>query len=387
MNKRILFLQYTNPAAYPPLEHSSRILANAGWHVLFLGTGAFGADSLSFPYHERIRVKKLPFCPAGWKQKLHYCWFLMWVMLWTLRFRPSWIYVSDHIASPVALVTSYLCGLKIIYHEHDTPLITNGNDQTAIMRFVLRCRGILSRKADSCIIPNEIRLKQFKLAVGDGTRALCVWNCPSKEEATSVRRIINTGALRVIYHGSIVPARLPGSVINALELLPNRVTLSIVGYETIGSIGYIQKLYEMASDIGIKERVEFIGTLPQRKQILDFCISCDVGLSLLPRNSTNMTEQNMVGASNKPFDYLACGLALLVPDLADWLEMYVYPGYALACDPDDPRSIAEALNWFLEHPQEMRLMGEKGRRRVEEKWNYESQFSPVLGRLNSKTYD
>jgi len=25
--KRILYIQYTNPAGYPPLEHSSRILA------------------------------------------------------------------------------------------------------------------------------------------------------------------------------------------------------------------------------------------------------------------------------------------------------------------------------------------------------------------------
>lgn len=37
---RILYIQYTNPAGYPPLEHSSRILAQADWEVLFLGTGA-----------------------------------------------------------------------------------------------------------------------------------------------------------------------------------------------------------------------------------------------------------------------------------------------------------------------------------------------------------
>ena len=31
----------------------------------------------------------------------------------------------------------------------------------------------------------------------------------------------------------------------------------------------------------------------------------------------------MTGASNKPFDYMACGLALLVCDLSDWKQMYV----------------------------------------------------------------
>ena len=45
--RRILYVQFTNPAAYPPLEHSARILADAGWDVMFLGTGALGADRLS----------------------------------------------------------------------------------------------------------------------------------------------------------------------------------------------------------------------------------------------------------------------------------------------------------------------------------------------------
>jgi hypothetical protein len=32
--KRILYVQYTNPVGYPPLEHSSRILADAGLQIL-----------------------------------------------------------------------------------------------------------------------------------------------------------------------------------------------------------------------------------------------------------------------------------------------------------------------------------------------------------------
>src|SRR5438270_2313182 len=81
---RILYVQYTNPAAYPPLEHSSHILADAGWDVIFLGTGALGANSLRFRPHDRIQVRQLPFCPAGWRQKLHYLWFAMWVVAWVV---------------------------------------------------------------------------------------------------------------------------------------------------------------------------------------------------------------------------------------------------------------------------------------------------------------
>ena len=47
--RRILYVQYTTPAGYPPLEHSSRILADRGWEVQFLGSGASGdADAFKF---------------------------------------------------------------------------------------------------------------------------------------------------------------------------------------------------------------------------------------------------------------------------------------------------------------------------------------------------
>jgi glycosyltransferase involved in cell wall biosynthesis len=63
--------------------------------------------------------------------------------------------------------------------------------------------------------------------------------------------------------------------------------------------------------------------------------------------------------------------------------MYVDSGYGLACDPDDPRSIAAALHWFLEHPVEMRKMGERGRQKIRTEWNYETQFSPVFECISS----
>jgi glycosyltransferase involved in cell wall biosynthesis len=86
-------------------------------------------------------------------------------------------------------------------------------------------------------------------------------------------------------------------------------------------------------------------------------------------------------SSNKPFDYLACGVVPLVSDLPAWRETYVESGYGLACDPADPASIAEAVGGLLAHPARMREMGERGRQRIVEEWNYERQFAPVLERI------
>jgi glycosyltransferase involved in cell wall biosynthesis len=86
----------------------------------------------------------------------------------------------------------------------------------------------------------------------------------------------------------------------------------------------------------------------------------------------------MAGASNKPFDYMARGLALLVTDLPDWRAMYVDEGFGLCCQPDSVESIVEALKWFWENRAERQAMALRGRQRILEAWNYEQQFHSVL---------
>jgi len=129
--------------------------------------------------------------------------------------------------------------------------------------------------------------------------------------------------------------------------------------------------------LGVQNRFTVLGPLP-RTTLLDHRRDATVGLAFMPLRSDNINEQAMAGASNKAFDYLACGLALLVSDLPDWKELFVAPGYALACDPQDPETIARQLCWFVEHPVETRSMGVKGRQRMLSEWNYERQFSSVL---------
>ena len=92
-------------------------------------------------------------------------------------------------------------------------------------------------------------------------------------------------------------------------------------------------------------------------------------------------ERAMVGASNKPFDYIAAGLALLVPDAPAWRNTFVADGFALACDPESPASIAAAIARLLDDPTELAEMRRRAPRQIADAWNDETTFEPVLSTL------
>ena len=86
-----------------------------------MGTGARGAGNLEFPRHSRIRVIRWPFVEGGLPQKAHYLAFGIWCLLFVLIWRPDWVYVSDPLICPIALAIKKITGVKMVYHEHDSP--------------------------------------------------------------------------------------------------------------------------------------------------------------------------------------------------------------------------------------------------------------------------
>jgi glycosyltransferase involved in cell wall biosynthesis len=379
---KILYVQYSNPGAYPPVQHSARILAGAGAKILLLGVVTAGTEALRFQTNQNIKVREMQSCRPGIRQKIHYLRFCLWVAWTVLSWRPNWLYASDALASPIAWLLTFWPVLNVIYHEHDTPAEVNPASVASLfIRVILWTRQRVARRANFCVLPNEKRAEHIRRQTLTNRPLYCVWNCPSRQEAPAVVSHSSSDQLTVFYHGSIVPDRLSLNVIRALAELPHAVRLEFAGYETIEHEGYVREILAESERIGVFDRVRYIGALPTRAELLPRCSRAHVGLSLLAKDSQDLSMATMVGASNKPFDYLLCGLALLVSVLPDWEETFIRPQYGLACDPCHPASIAKALRWFLDHPEERQRMGTEGRKRILTNWNYETQFAPVMKRI------
>lgn len=370
--RRIAYVQFTNPGAYPPLEHSSRLLAERGWEVLFLGTESRGSLTLNLPSHPRIRVDLIPFEGPGLRQKMHYARFAARCAVILRRFRPDWLYVSDAMAAPVGLFLRQVLGVPIVYHEHDAPSGMGGR----MGRLILSSRRKLARRARLCVLPNEERGRDFEEETGPFRRRVTVWNCPRCEEAAGRVPRKKENAAIAIFHGNLGENLLPETLFQAIGVLGGRVSLVIRGYDVSGTGDNYRRIERLREKYGL-EQLELLPPVPRASIWADLA-SADLGLALFPMSSGDRNLNRLAGASNKVFDYLAAGVPVLVPDSPEWVRLVVQPGYGRACDTNDAASVADAVAWFLDHREEGREMGEAGRRRIESEWNYETQFEPVL---------
>ena len=382
--RAIRYVQYANPAALPPLEHSALLFLRAGYRVSLSGLVENNeARRLTLPPELAARARLWHAQAPGWRQKLHYLAFIvgqLWRLIWLPR---GWVYASDLLSCPVICLAKFFGLGCVIYHEHDSVDDTPGG-KSRVDRALLRLRGRAARCADIVILPNEERAKAFDRLRPGLPPARVVWNCPRQEEAGQKRTAPDRDVLRVLYHGSVAPERLPLSVIEALARFSGRVRLSVVGYFPVALAHYADTLRNKARDLGVEACMEIKGAMP-RAATIAFAATQDVGLAFMPKDTRDINMRHMTGASNKAFDYLAVGAALLVSDLPDWQAMYVNPGYAFACDPNQADSVAAALEQFLQDPERMRGMGERGRQRILAEWNYETQFAPVLHEMERIT--
>ena len=372
--RRVLFVQATNPGAYPPLIHASMLMAEAGWEVTFL-SAPIADQPLTLASHPNVKVQAIRTRPSHVMRHVDYALYTASSVGLALRLRPHVVYASDPLGAGPGLLAAVLAGAKLVYHEHDSPR------PGALNPVVARLRAAAVRSARLIVFPNDVRASaaQSELGFADD-RLHIVWNVPRRAELAPSTATVEP-PLVVYYHGSITPERLPETVIFAVRQMAGRARLRIAGYEAPSARGYVRHL--VGSDIAAADApVEYIGMVPQRADLLMQAARAHVGLALMPCQSNDLNMRHMAGASNKPFDYMAAGLALLVSNIPDWTRMIVEPGFARAVDPTNTESLAAALEWFVDHADQRRTMAARAQAKIQADWNYDTVFAPILCALS-----
>lgn len=123
---------------------------------------------------------------------------------------------------------------------------------------------------------------------------------------------------------------------------------------------------------GQAEGTEYQGWLGRQE------ISRVYGESLAGMVVLHDTPNHIESLPIKMFEYMAAGLPVIASDFPLWRIIVEKYQSGLLVNPTNPADIAAAMKWVLEHPEEARQMGERGRQAVEQELNWDNEFRELL---------
>ncbi len=172
----------------------------------------------------------------------------------------------------------------------------------------------------------------------------------------------------IAYVGSITEARGVRELVTAINLLPEYLNPRLV---LAGSFAPTSLKDTMAEVPGWR-RVDYLGVV-DRCGVAKILSSARIGAVILH------PEPNFVRAMPiKLFEYMAYGIPVVASDFPLWREMIQDARCGLMVDPLDPRAIAKAIEYLLNHPAEAEAMGRRGREAVERNYNWRGEEEKLM---------
>ena len=179
----------------------------------------------------------------------------------------------------------------------------------------------------------------------------------------------------VLYVGGLSEAKGAIVALEAAQLVVNRrpqvVFLFVGKFQTDSA----RKLFQRKlAEYGLDRHVRQISWLPYSEMIHYVAIS-SVGLALYQPT----TRYLKVGrGARKIFTYMHLGVPIVGPKFGEIGKILDEEGCGLRVDTTDPQEVAQAILYLLEHPDEAYKMGERGRKAIQERYNWELERQKLL---------
>jgi len=200
-----------------------------------------------------------------------------------------------------------------------------------------------------------------------------VRNCP---DLTAVRRgavrpeIKQNKPLLVVYVGFMGQQDGLDLLLEAVEHLVKIEKRQDTHFLLIGRGSMLPVLQAMVAKKRLDEFVTFTGQVPH-EEVVSYLSNADVGVAPDPKTPMN-DNSTMI----KIFEYMALGLPVVLFDLKEGRRS-AGPA-ALYAKPNDPIDFANQLNRLLNSGELRRQLGACGRKRIEERLNWQAEQNTLL---------
>ncbi len=88
----------------------------------------------------------------------------------------------------------------------------------------------------------------------------------------------------------------------------------------------------------------------------------------------------------KMFEYMSSGIPVIASNFPLWREIIEGNRCGICVDPLDPKAIAAAIDYLVRHPDIAQSMGERGRRAVLEKYNWDVEATRLTDFYGARAY-
>jgi glycosyltransferase involved in cell wall biosynthesis len=119
-------------------------------------------------------------------------------------------------------------------------------------------------------------------------------------------------------------------------------------------------------------KVNELGYL-NRDEIKNLLLLSKAGLVVL-----HPTPSYIVSLPVKMFEYMSAGLPVIASNFSYWKEIVEKYNCGVCVDPLNPKEIATAITYIVEHPKEAEEMGQNGKKAVLEKFNWSVEEDKMI---------
>ncbi|BAZ27764.1 group 1 glycosyl transferase [Cylindrospermum sp. NIES-4074] len=262
------------------------------------------------------------------------------------------IYANTQKALVVGAIASFFARRPLVYHLHD--ILSSEHFSKTNLRVAVT---LANRFASLVIANSQASKKAFLQAGGQPELIEVVYNGfepkkyqTSEEDIRQLQQELGFKDKFVVGHFSrLAPWKGQHILISAIAKSPPQVTAILVGDALFGEQDYVQELHQQVAELGLENRVRFLGFRSDIPQLMSAC-------NLVAHTST----------APEPFgrvivEAMLCGTPVVAAKAGGAIEL-VEPGInGFLVTPGEPQELTEIINICLQETEKTVTMANHAR--------------------------
>ncbi len=201
-----------------------------------------------------------------------------------------------------------------------------------------------------------------------GRETVTIHNYPPLADFPACRAERRAKSPYGVAFGGISRLRAIEPIVHALGLLPEDLDAKLILSGRCES----EELLDSVRRCPGYSRADYRGWL-SRDEMRSLLHDATVALILFSPAPNNRQVR-----SNRFYESLAASVPVITSDFPAWRSIVDQIGCGIHVDPQNPEAIAQALTDLLAHPEKAREMGARGRRAIEDRFNWECEQQKLV---------